>query len=140
MAKNKTIETTGSVKDYLNNIPDADRRNDCSLLIDIFKKGSGYEAKMWGTGIVGFGSYHYKYESGREGDAPIAAFSSRKNAIVLYLINDPAAKEIFLKDLGKHKTGKGCIYLQKCSDVNLNVLEKMIKSSIAYTKNKYEPF
>jgi len=92
---------------------------------------------MWGTGIVGFGKYHYKYESGREGDAPLAGFAARANTISLYLAGDPKLKEELLKKFGKHKTGKGCIYIQKLEDVDTKVLGKLVNSSVEYYKRKY---
>lgn len=92
---------------------------------------------MWGTGIVGFGSYHYKYESGREGDAPLAGLASRANAITLYLGGDYDEKEDLLQKLGKYKMSKGCIYIQKLQDINQDVLGKMIIHSIEHYKKKY---
>lgn len=137
MAKNKTTETKNSVPGYLNNIPDENRRKDCSEIIELIYKLTGLEPKMWGTGIVGFGSYHYKYESGHEGDAPLAAFAARANAIALYLALTIEQREDLLKRFGKHKTGKGCIYIQKLQDIDLKVLSKMITNSIANNKSKY---
>jgi hypothetical protein len=137
MAKNKTTETENSVTEYLNAIPNEKRRNDCAVLTELFKKQTGFEPKMWGTAIVGFGSYHYKYDSGREGDAPLIAFSSRANAISLYLSANFDQREALLKKFGKHKTGKGCIYIQKLEDIDAAVLSKMIKNSLEHTKRFY---
>ena len=137
MAKNKTTETRNNVQEYLNNIPDANRRKDCSEIIELIQKLTGLEPKMWGTAIVGFGSYHYKYESGHEGEAPLAGFASRANAIALYFSLTAEQREELLKKFGKHKTGKGCIYIQNLQDVDLKVLSKMITNSVENNKNKY---
>ena len=134
MAKNKTAETKTSVAGYLKNIKDEQRRKDCTAIVELMTKHSGMEAKMWGTAIVGFGSYHYKYDSGHEGDAPLAAFASRANAIVFYLSATPEQRDEMLKKLGKHKTGKGCIYIQKVADVDTVVLAKMVKTSIQFKR------
>jgi hypothetical protein len=135
MAKNKTIETQGSVADYLGTIKDEKRRKDCSLLIDIITESTGLEPKMWGTSIVGFGIYHYRYESGHEGEAPLAGFSSRANAITLYLSSNFDKRDELLKKFGKHKTGKGCIYFQKLEDIDISILTKLVKYSVEY-RNK----
>ena len=137
MAKNKTIETPASVKNFLSAIKDGKRRNDCSVLVDLFSKQTGFEPKMWGTSIIGFGNYHYKYESGREGDAPLTALASRANAIVLYLSSAFDEREELLKKFGKHKTSNGCIYIQKLEDIDVSVLNKMIKNTVRYYQKKY---
>ncbi len=137
MAKNKTVETLISAAEYINNIPDEKRRSDCTILLKLFEKASGYEAKVGSSGIVGFGSYHYRYDSGHEGDAPLAAFASRKNAIVLYLYPGIVLDPSQLKNLGKHKTGKGCVYIAKLEDINQAELEKIIKNTISALKQKY---
>ena len=125
MAKNKTTETTSSVPDFVNAVADETKRNDCFQLIELMQKQTGLEAKMWGPSIVGFGSYHYKYESGREGDMPLVSFSPRASSIVLYIsLGDQRAT--LLAQLGKHKTDKGCIHVKKLSDVDTAVLEKMV--------------
>lgn len=136
MAKNKTTESAYSVQEYLNNITDENRRKDCSAIVELTYKLTGLKPKMWGTAIVGFGSYHYKYESGHEGDAPLAGFASRANAIALYLALTTEQREELLKVFGKHKTGKGCIYIQKLQDIDVKVLSKMITSSIENSKAK----
>jgi hypothetical protein len=137
MAKNKTTENTNSVPSFLETITDDGKRKDCLLLTELFQKETGYESKMWGTAIIGFGSVHYKYESGREGDMPIVAFSPRKAAIVLYLSSDFEKRDELLQKLGKHKTGKGCIYINKLEDIKIDILKKMILNSVQRTiKNK----
>lgn len=137
MAQNKTTETKASVAKFLTTIKDEKRRKDCSALIDHIAGQTGFEPKMWGTSIVGFGSYHYKYESGREGDAPFTGLASRSNAIVLYLSSEFDQREELLKKFGRHKTSKGCIYIQKLEDIDKNVLTTMVKNSIKYYAKKY---
>jgi hypothetical protein len=137
MAKNKTVETNNSVAGYLKAIPDAKRRQDCADLIDLMSEQSGFEAKMWGPGIVGFGSYHYKYDSGHEGTAPLAGLASRANAISLYLNCEQDKKEALLAKLGKYKMAKACIYVQKFADIDPAVLGKLVKASVAYYQKKY---
>ena len=129
MAKNKTVETENSVYDFVESISDIEQKSDCLTLIDLFKKQTKFLPKLWGTSIIGFGSYHYKYESGREGDAPIVGFAPRKNNIALYL-GTFDNKQDLLSKLGKHKEGKGCININKLPDVDIEVLKKMIISSV----------
>jgi hypothetical protein len=136
MAKNKTTETKASVANFLATVKDEKKRKDCSAIIDLIEKHTGLEPKMWGPSIIGFGSYHYKYESGHEGDAPLVGLSPRANAISLYLSN-VMEKEDLLKKFGKHKTGKGCIYIQKIEDIDTTVLIQMAKNSIKHLRNKY---
>lgn len=135
MAKtNKTVETNNSVTAYLNKIKDEAKRKDCIEIAAIMKKISGAEQKMWGTAIVGCGSYHYKYESGREGDAPLLAFSSRATSIVLYIGREFAKRKELLTKLGKHKVSGGCVHIKKLSDIDTAVLSKLLKNSFEYTK------
>ncbi len=134
MAKNKTTENEGKVSDYIAAIGDEKKRQDCASIIDLFTQQTGLEPKMWGAGIVGFGSYDYKYESGREGTAPIVALAARANAITLYLGSSFEDREELLSKFGKHKTGKGCIYIQKIEDIDLNVLSIMVKNSFKNQK------
>ncbi len=136
MAKNKTIETEKSVAEYLMTINDEKKRKDCSALIDLIAQYTKLEPKMWGTGIVGFGSYHYKYDSGHEGSAPLVGLASRAKAITLYFSN-VKEREDLLKKFGKYKSGKGCIYIQKLEDIDTGILNKMIKNSIEHLRNKY---
>lgn len=136
-AKNKTIETTASVTEFIASIPDQVKQADSFKLIEIMQQLSGCEPKMWGPSIIGFGSYHYKYESGREGDAPLIGFSPRKAAISLYLGCEFNGANELLSEFGKHKTGSGgCIYVKKLKDINMDVLKKMISRSLEYWKNK----
>jgi hypothetical protein len=137
MAAAKTTETDNSVTDFINAVPNEQMRNDSFALIEIMKRQTGCEPKRWGTAIIGFGSYHYTYESGREGDAPLVAFSPRKSELVLYLSANFENHEALLQKLGKHKTGKACIYIKKLSDVDTAVLGEMIALSAQHVKNLY---
>jgi len=138
MAKNKTTETETSVIDFVNSfVEDEAKRNDAFELIKIMQKTSGFEPKMWGPSIIGFGSYHYKYTSGHEGDAPLAGFSPRKAAISLYVYLSEENREKLLSKLGKHKPAKGCIYIKKLSDVNGEVLKEMILASVKELQKLY---
>ena len=129
MAKNKTVETSDSVNDFIHSVKDETKRKDCLNIIQLARGVTGVSPKMWGSCIVGFGSYHYKYESGREGDMPIVGFSPRAAAIVFYLSANFENRDQLLKKLGKYKTGKGCIYIKKLNDVDVEVLKEMIKNS-----------
>lgn len=137
MAKNKTIETKASVAGFLKTITDAKKRTDFSAIIELITRTTELEPKMWGTAIVGFGSYHYKYESGREGDAALAGLASRANAITLYLGSSFDKREELLAKLGKHKIGGGCIHIQKLEDIDTGILMKMVKNSIAERKKQH---
>lgn len=135
--QNKTVETTESVLDFINTVTDETKRNDSLRLVEFMEAETGIEPRMWGTSIVGFGSYHYRYESGREGDAPLIGFSPRKNELSLYLALNQADREEMLPAFGKHKTSKSCIYVKKLSDIDERVLQKMIRISIRNMRKKY---
>lgn len=137
MAKNKTTENDLSVEDYISNIADEKRQNDVRELVGIFEETSGFPPKMWGEAIIGFGSYHYKYESGHEGDAPLAGLSNRVAQISLYVYQDIDDKENLFSQLGKVKTAKACIYLKKLEDINTDILKKTITNSIKTIQNIY---
>jgi single-stranded DNA-specific DHH superfamily exonuclease len=130
MAKTKTQATESSVHDFIQSLPDEAKQKDSLQLIALFKQQSGFQPKMWGASIIGFGSYHYKYASGHEGDAPIIAFSPRKAAFSLYLSLPADKREKLLQQFGKHKAAKGCIYFKKMDDINENVLKEMISISL----------
>jgi len=130
MAKNKTIETELSVVDFINSVKDDTKRKDCFSLIELMKELTGIEPKMWGSSIVGFGSHHYKYESGREGDSPNVAFSPRSSSIALYLSGYFKDRELLLKKFGKHKTDKGCIHIKSLADIDKEILKVMIINHI----------
>jgi hypothetical protein len=134
MAANKTKATEAGVDDYFAGVEDDDRRKDCVALAKLMTKATKQEPKMWGAGIVGFGSYHYKYESGREGDACLVGFSSRKSDIAIYLVGDFPGRDELLSKLGKHKTAKACLYVRRLSDVDPAVLEQLIVASVAQRK------
>lgn len=130
-SKNKTIETNASIIDFLNSIDiDEQKRKDSIDLIDLMKKWTGHEPKMWGPSIIGFGSYHYKYNSGYEGDSLLIGFSPRKAAFSLYITAPQNTKFNLLEDLGKCKMSKSCIYFKKLSDLDLKILEKLCKVAL----------
>lgn len=134
----KTTETESSVAAFIKKIADAQRQKDAQVIIDIMQKQSGFPPKMWGPAIIGFGSYHYVYESGHEGDAPLIGFSPRKSEFALYLSSTFEKRDEMLKQLGKHKTAKACVYIKKIEDINVDVLKKMIAASFKHTKAKYK--
>lgn len=131
MAENKTKPTNVSVAAFVNALTDQARRADAKALVKLMQSVSGEKPKMWGPSIIGFGSYHYRYESGREGDMPLVGFSPRKAATVLYGMTGTAESKALLARLGKHTTGKGCLYIKKLADVDTRVLEDMIVKSLA---------
>ncbi len=138
MAKNKTEPTQASVERFIQTFANSEqKKKDSYELIDLMKKVSGHEPKMWGPSIIGFGSYHYKYASGHEGDAPIIGFSPRKAAISLYVYTGLEEHEHLLEGLGKYKIGKVCIYVNKLSDIDRQKLIRLMKESIRYIKTKY---
>ena len=137
MADQKTKPTEQSVESFLDKVPDEKVRDDCYTLVKIMKKITGSSPKMWGPSIIGFGKYHYKYESGHEGNSCLAAFSPRKPNIVVYVMPGVASNPDLLKKLGKHKASKGCLYIKKLEDVNITVLESLIKNSVASVKKMY---
>lgn len=133
-AEAKTKPTKEKVKDFLNRIPDATRREDCFVVAQIMEEITGEKPQMWGPSIVGFGTYRYKYASGREGDWPVAAFSPRKTDLTVYLGISFEKKDELLSQLGKHKTGKSCLYIKRLSDVHMPTLKKLIKASVKDVK------
>ncbi|ESU27146.1 hypothetical protein FLJC2902T_21170 [Flavobacterium limnosediminis JC2902] len=135
MAKNKTNETEANVIDFINSYVDNDQKKEDSFrLIELMREWSGFEPKMWGSTIIGFGSYHYKYASGHEGDAPLIGFSPRKAAFSLYVHCQEQDSEHLFNELGKFKISKACIYVKKLSDINIPILEKLCKTTIEYVK------
>jgi hypothetical protein len=137
MADIKTKPTTVSVAEFIEAIPDQTQRADSKAIVKLMRSVTGEKPKMWGPSIIGFGSYHYTYDSGREGDMPIAGFSPRKAATVLYgLIGTTDAKALLAK-LGKHTTGKGCLYIKKLTDVDQQVLEQLIVNSVAAKQSRH---
>lgn len=137
--KNKTTQTVVKVNDFINSFVDKDQKKEDSYrLIELMKKWTGFKPKMWGPSIIGFGSYHYKYTSGHEGDAPLIAFSPRKAAFSLYVFSPTNENKKLLDDLGKFKMAKACIYVKKLSDINIPALEKICKATITYLAKHHE--
>ena len=135
--KNKTIETEANVAEFINSfIDNEDKRKDAFQLMELMREWSGFEPKLWGPAIVGFGSYHYKYASGYEGDAPLIAFSPRKSEFSLYVFVPTENNRQLLNDLGKYKMGKACIYVKKLADVSMPTLEKLCKATIEHLKER----
>ncbi len=137
MYEPKMKENESSVVDFIEKVEQPRKREDAYRLLEIFKDITGFEAKMWGPSIIGFGSYHYKYKSGHEGDAPIVGFSPRKAKITLYLTPDDDVSQELLKEFGKHTRSKACIYFNKLDDVNIDILKKLIKQSIKFMNDIY---
>ena len=136
---NKTTETNSSVEEFINSYVEKDEKKiDSYQLIKLMQKWSGFEPKMWGPSIIGFGSYHYKYDSGREGDAPLIGFSPRKAAFSLYVYSATDEQKPLLDELGKFKMGKACIYVKKLADINIATLEKMSLDTIRYLNEHHE--
>lgn len=131
MADNKTKPTKLSVAAFIDALTDPLRRADAKALIKLMQNAAGEKPQMWGPSIIGFGSCHYKYESGREGDMPLIAFSPRKSATVLYGVTGFGEAKALLAKLGKHSTGKGCLYIKKLADVDQHILETLIVKSLA---------
>ncbi|MCR9182281.1 MAG: DUF1801 domain-containing protein [Flavobacteriaceae bacterium] len=138
MAKNKTQPTNASVTDFINAVENEQKRKDSYRLIELMKAVSGEEPYMWGPSIIGFGSYHYKYKSGHEGDAPILGFSPRKAAISLYAFTGLDKHKHQLDTLGKFKMGKACIYVKKLEDIDEKTLIDVMKQTISFIETTYE--
>ena len=137
MAENKTKPSKQSVAQFLNAIEDTQRRNDAKKVAAMMRKATGKRATLWGTSIVGFGKYHYKYDSGHEGDWALVGFSPRKRNLVVYIMPGFSEFPGLMKKLGKYKTGKSCLYLNKLDDVDEGVLEKLIERSVKVMQKRY---
>ena len=137
MAKLKTTPNDGNVFDFLNSVEDDIKREDCFTLLELMQKLTKAKPKMWGGSIVGFGSYHYKYESGREGDWFLTGFSPRKQALTLYIMSGFEKEPELMQQLGKYKTGKSCLYIKKLKDVDTKVLKQVVKHSVNYLTKNY---
>ncbi|CAN7668131.1 DUF1801 domain-containing protein [Paenibacillus sp. LjRoot56] len=133
----KMKETDNSVLEFIENVESVKKREDAYQLLDIFAEATGYEAKMWGPSIIGFGTYHYKYASGHEGDAPLAGFSPRKAKISLYFATGDTDREELLKQLGKHEAAKACVYINKVADINVDILKALISQSVTFLQERY---
>jgi Domain of unknown function (DU1801) len=137
VSSNKTKATDASVEVYLASIADPERRADCQALVRLMQKVTKQRPRMWGSSIVGFGTYHYKYESGREGDACATGFSSRRPDISIYLTASFPGQAVLLDQLGKHKLGKACLSIHRLSDVDRNVLQQLIAKSVEAVHERY---
>jgi ribosomal protein S17E len=137
MAENKTKPTSASVAGYITSRANAEQKADCRTLMALFKRLTSCQPKMWGSSIVGYGSYRYTYESGRSGDMPLAAFAIRGRELVVYLDAEDAEQRALLAQLGKHKMGKSCLYLKRLGDIDISVLEQLVVGSMVATKRRY---
>ncbi|MFN0120719.1 MAG: DUF1801 domain-containing protein [Blastocatellia bacterium] len=138
MAGNKTKKTEASVDEFIAAIADEKQRADCQVILGMMREATGAGPKMWGPAIVGFGSYHYKYESGREGDWFLTGFSPRKKNLTLYLMAGFTRYNELMGKLGKYKTGQSCLYVNKLTDIDLDVLRELLDQSIAHMRRKDE--
>jgi Domain of unknown function (DU1801) len=137
MAENKTKETTVDPRDFIKQIDNEEKRKDSEELIRLMSKVTGKPPKMWGPTIVGFGKYRYKYESGREGEICLTGFSPRKPSLVLYL-GPGLEDEKLMSRLGKHKTGKGCLYIKRLADVDRAVLKELVTNSVEKIRKRHD--
>jgi len=137
VAENKTKPTGVSAEDFIAAVPDPQRREDARTLAALMERLSGEKPCMWGPSIVGFGSYRYKYDSGREGEAPRLGFSPRAKELVVYITEGNERRGELLARLGKHRLGKCCLYIKKLADVDAGVLEELVTSDLAYMDEKY---
>jgi hypothetical protein len=136
VAELKTKQTEQSVEKFLNTIKDAGRREDCYTVAKLMEEATGNKPKMWGTSIVGFGSYHYKYASGREGDWPLIGFSPRKQYLTLYIMAGFDGHSELLKKLGKHSAAKSCLYIKRLDDIHLPTLKRLMRESVKMMKKR----
>jgi hypothetical protein len=137
MAENKTKANEQSVEDFLNALPDERKRKDSFAIIELMKQVTGLEPTMWGSSIVGFGTYHYKYESGREGDNLIVGFAPRKQNLALYNLSGADQYDTLREKLGKHSMGGGCLYIKRLHDVDMGTLKQMIKAGFQHMKQEH---
>jgi len=135
MAENKTQRNDGDVLAYLESVENKRRREDSLALLKMMEEVTGEPAEMWGTSIVGFGSYHYRYASGREGDFMLTGFAPRKSALTLYIMGGHERYDELMAKLGKHRTGSSCVYINKLADVDLDVLRALIAESVDYMRS-----
>ena len=138
MAELKTRANSASVKDFLAAVDDPQKRADARKVAAMMRRATGKRAKMWGSSIVGYGSYHYKYASGREGDFMLTGFSPRKSALTVYIMPGFSGFKKLMAKLGKYKTGKSCLYIKRLTDVDETVLEKLIDASVKRMRKKYD--
>lgn len=133
----KTKETDNSVIEFIENVDSPKKKEDAYKLLEIFEETSGFKAKMWGPSIIGFGSYHYKYATGHEGDAPLVGFSPRKAKTSLYFATGDTERDAILERFGKHTSGKACVYINKVADIDVDVLKELINRSITFLQETY---
>jgi hypothetical protein len=138
MAEMKTKPTETSVDTFLDAIADPSRRDDCRTVLEIMKGATGAEPKIWGSGMVGFGTYHYRYESGREGDWFLTGFAPRKNDLTLYIMSGFDRYDDLMIRLGKHRTGKSCLYVKRLSEIDISVLRELVTASVDHMRVTYE--
>ncbi len=138
MADNKTRPTRASVTAFMTAIRDPEMRTDAKKVAAMMRRATGKRARMWGPGIVGYGSYHYRYESGREGDFMITGFAPRKQALTIYIMPGFERFQGLMSKLGRYKTGKSCLYVKRLADVDETVLEQLIHESVGYMRAHYE--
>ncbi|MGI9201537.1 MAG: DUF1801 domain-containing protein [Woeseiaceae bacterium] len=138
MAELKTKQNNASVTSFLAAVDDKEQRSDSKKLAKMMRAATGSRAKMWGSSIVGFGSYHYKYARGQEGDWPLVGYSPRKQNLSIYIMAGFKGSDKLLAKLGKHKTGKSCLYIKRLADVDENVLNTLIEKSVKHMRSKYE--
>jgi hypothetical protein len=137
MSTNKTMPTGQGVDDFLAGLSDERQRKESYVLIDLMRRVTGEEPVMWGASIIGFGSYHYVYESGHEGDAILAGFSPRSGKFAVYIMAGFDGYPAILERLGKYKTGKSCLYVKRLDDIHLSVLEELVAESVSYMRERY---
>lgn len=133
----KTKQNDSDVIEFIEKVENPKKRKDAYELLDIFSETTGFQAKMWGDSIIGFGSYHYKYKTGHEGDAPLVGFSPRKSKISLYFATGDSQRDALLKDFGKHTSGKACVYINKIADIDIVVLKALIQQSVTFLNETY---
>ena len=139
MATTKTTYSGQDVTEFVNTYVDNEqKRADSFKLIELMREWSGEEPRMWGPTIIGFGTYHYQYASGHEGDAPVLGFSPRKAALTFYVYSDTERSKLVLQDLGKYKMSKACIYVKKLSDINVSALKELCTETIKYISEHHE--
>lgn len=138
MAENKTKPTKASVTAFIKAIEDPAKRADARKVAAMMRRATGKRARMWGPSIVGYGTYHYEYASGREGDFMITGFSPRKQALTVYILAGFSRYDSLMKKLGRYRTGKSCLYIKRLADVDENVLERLINESVKYMRKNYE--
>jgi hypothetical protein len=138
MAKNKTVATVASVDEFIGAVEDPRKQRDCRDMIALMREATGHEPRMWGNSLVGFGTYRYRYASGREGEFFLTGFSPRKSALTIYVMPGFERYVAQMEKLGPHKTGKSCLYLKNLDAIDRGVLEEVIRDSVSYMRGKYD--